>query len=157
MRDETDNGQVIDVAPAATDDGLVLCELEDLEVVDEVAVRESRLSLEREPLEDLHLGDDESVLAVVELSRKVVHREVLPGEVARVGYARVDEREEVRVAVHEVTDPERRFLELGREEERAETDVLHGRGQRGEVTRGDGEGERTRTPKCFIEVTNQKR
>lgn len=118
---------VVEVAPAARDDGFLACELEDLEVVDQVAVRQSDLGLEGETLEDLHFCDDERVLAVVELGGKVVHWAVGPegggGGIGRGG-AVLDEGEEVGVGVDEVADTERGFLELGSEEEGAETDVL---------------------------------
>lgn len=155
-----EDGHVVDVAPAATDDVLVVDEFEDAEVVDQVAVREARLGLEAEAFEDLHLGDDEGVLAVVELGGKVVHRDVEAGEGGRGGEggggAVVDEGEEVGVGVYEVADAEGGFFELGGEEEGAEADVL-GAGcecmRRAEM----GRERRTRTPKCLSEVTNQKR
>lgn len=104
---------VIDVAPASCDEIAILCQFQHFEVVDEMAVREATLRLESEPLEDLHFGDDDGLLCIVEFVGKVVHGHV-GGEgggrrVGSLGAVR-NELEEVRVAVDEVADSERGFL-----------------------------------------------
>lgn len=133
MRDQRRKGRgagsvhIVEVAPAARDDCFLPCELEDLKVVDEVSVVESALRLEGEAFEDLHFCDDERVLAVVKLGRKVVHRAVGSeggGRGIGRGGAVLYEGEEVGVGVDEVANTERGFLELGGEEEGAETNVL---------------------------------
>lgn len=131
QRDErSGDAHVVAKAPRPIHELLLSSQLEHLQVVDQVTVRQAALRLEPESLQDLHLGDDEGVFEVVELGGKVVHRSVrLEGRgrrVWRVG-AVGNEGGEIGVAVDDVADPEGRLFELRSEEEGAHADVLRAR------------------------------
>lgn len=126
-----------------------------------MTVRQPTLRLKPEPLQDLHLGDDERVLEVVELGGEVVHRGVglerCGWRVGRVG-AVGDEGREVGIAVDDVADPESRLFEFRSEEEGAHPDVLCACVSLACYSVPKiGQAALTRIPKCLSEVTNQKR
>jgi hypothetical protein len=125
------NAHVVQVSPTFAHDLPVLRQLEYLKIIDEMAIRKSTLGLKAQSFENLHLGNDESILEVVKLCGKVVHRHVggegRGGWIGRGGAMR-DEREEVGVGVDQVADSKRGFFKFGSEEEGAETNVLVGGG-----------------------------
>ncbi len=114
-RRKSGDAHVVAKAPRPVHELFLSRQLEHLQVVDQVAVRQPALRLESEPLQDLHLGDDERVLEVVKLGSEVVHRRVRlersGWRVRRVG-AVGDEGGEVGIAVDDVADSEGRLFKF---------------------------------------------